>query len=291
MEKRTLRRIIMSLISIFITSIIFATVTFAWLYSNRNVDSLNSNMSLYFDDTTAEYEVFRYDITTSRGTTKDAAGVDLDISNVDLNQYDLIFLKRNRYTPIFARVEITRLQSMPLSGKVYLTVTRTSHDDANTTSASADPMGNYASSVMRFSGWVSQSYDPDPAALYTLIDNELYETIVVDKTYGGNAKLDSDVFTTATGSQGNRTYTKADYITLEMTYGSDDWVSKTINEGTENQKTVQVLNIYLYISYDVELINYYVEEHNMAATQIGANLVEFTNDIDVLRVSYQKVGQ
>ena len=127
--------------------------------------------------------------------------------------------------------------------------------------------------------------------LYTLIDNELYETIVVDKTYGGNAKLDSDVFTTATGSQGNRTYTKADYITLEMTYGSDDWVSKTINEGTENQKTVQVLNIYLYISYDVELINYYVEEHNMAATQIGANLVEFTNDIDVLRVSYQKAGQ
>lgn len=291
MEKKTLRKFIMSLVSIFITSIIFATVTFAWLYSNRNVDSLNSRMSLYFDDTTAEYEVFRYDITTSSGTTKDANGVDLDISNVDLNQYDLIFLRRNRYTPIFARVEITRLQSMPLNGKVYLTVSRNNNGDATTTSNSDDPMGTYASSVMRFSGWVSQSYDSDPSVLYQLIDSELYNTIVVDKSYDSNSKLDSDVFVTVTGQEGNRTYTKADSITLEMTYGSDDWVSKTINAGTENQKTVQVLNIYLYISYDVELINYYVVEHDMAATQIGANLVEFTNDIDVLRVSYQKAGQ
>ena len=283
MEKKTLRKFIMSLISIFVTSVIFATVTFAWLYSNQNVDSTSNNMSLYFDDTTASYEVFRYDITTSRGTTKDANGNDLDISNVELNQYDLIFLARNRYTPIFARVEILRLQSMPLNGTVYLTVTRTPHNDAETTSADEKPLGDYASSVMRFSGWVTQSYDPDPNVLYNLIDSDLYQTIVVNKNYTGNVKLDSDVFTTATGEAGNRTYTKADSITLAMQYTESDWQTNSDNK--------QVLNLYLYISYDVELINYYVSENDISAYQIGEDIVEFSNDINLMRVSYDKTGQ
>ena len=279
MEKKTLRKFIMSLLSICVTSLIFATVTFAWLFSNENVDSTSNNMSLYFDDTTASYEVFRYDITTSKGTTKDANGNDLDISNVELNQYDLIFLSRNRYTPIFARVEIMRLQSMPLNGKVYLNVSRTPHNDAETTSADEKPMGDYASSVMRFSGWVSQSYDSDPNALYNLIDNELYTTIVVNKNYTGNVKLNSQVFTTATGEEGNRTYTKANDITLEMQYTESDWQTK---DGK------QVLNLYLYISYDVELISYYVKENDISAYQIGEDLIEFSNDINLMRVSYDR---
>ncbi len=277
---KTLRKMIMSIVTVMLTGFVFTAVTFAWFYSNRNVDSDNNNMSLYFDDTTASYQVYRYDTKLLQGTTNDADGNPLDITDIELNQYDLVFKARNRYTPIFARVEVVRLESMPESGTIYLTISRNSNNDDSTHSGDSIVMGAYASSVMRFTGWVSSSFDDDPNALYQIIDNELYTTIVINKDYTNNTKLDSDVFTTSSGEVGDMTYSKASSITLEMTYSTNDW--------TLNNEGKQVLNTYLYISYDVDLISYYAKENDMSSLQIGEETVSFENDINLLRVGYAK---
>ena len=277
---KTLRKMIMSIVAVMLTGCAFVAVTFAWFYSNQNVDSDNNNMSLYFDDTTASYQVYRYDTKLLQGTTNDADGNPLDITDIDLNQYDLVFKARNRYTPIFARVEVVRLESMPENGTIYLTITRNSNGDDETHSGEELVMGAFASSVMRFTGWVSSSFDENPDTLYQTIDNELYTTVVINKDYTSNSKLDSDVFTTASGTTGAMTYTKVNTITLEMTYSSADW--------TLNDEGKQVLNTYLYISYDVDLISSYARENDMSTLQIGEETVSFENDINLLRVSYAK---
>jgi len=277
---KTLRKLIMSIVAVMLTGFVFTAVTFAWFYSNQNVDSDNNNMSLYFDDTTASYQVYRYDTKLLQGTTNDADGNPLDITDIDLNQYDLVFKARNRYTPIFARVEVVRLESMPENGTIYLTITRNSNGDDETHSGEDLVMGAFASSVMRFTGWVSSSFNDDPDALYQTIDNELYTTVVINKDYTSNSKLDSDVFTTSSGEEGAKTYTKVNTITLEMSYSSSDW--------TRNDEGKQVLNTYLYISYDVDLISHYAKENDMSSLQIGEETVSFENDINLLRVSYAK---
>lgn len=113
------RRIIMTW-SLFLTMLILITsFSQAWMATNRNIEQENIFMNLEYDDTTASYGVYKYDIKQGVGRNTDNEENPLTISDVDMNPYDLIFTSRNRYTPVFARVEVKRHSSMPKSGNDF----------------------------------------------------------------------------------------------------------------------------------------------------------------------------
>lgn len=89
----------------------------------------------------------------------------------------------------------------------------------------------------------------------------------------------SKAFVTAQQSGDVYTFTKTETITLEMTYSESDWA---MFDGTET------LNIYLYMTYDEGLIELYKNSSNIGKVEVGTkNIVDFENDFDTIKVSYQ----
>ena len=250
---------------------LLTSASVAWIVFNKQADSEGMDMSLVVDDTTASYLVYMYDTKLEKGVTE-INGVPIDITNIDFNQYDTIFKSRNKYTPVFAKIEIVRVNSMPKSGTVTATVKRSNI-------SSSTEFSEHASSVMRFTGLISTLNDSDPAKLYTDIEAVLYnEVAAYELNYSA---LDSKTFTTATlGQNGEYTYSKEEEITLTLTYKESDWLIN--GDGNE------FLNFYLYMTYDGGLVNRYQTDNNMTSIVLEESVVEFANDFSEISVSYQK---
>ena len=250
---------------------LLTSASVAWIVFNKQADSEGMDMSLVVDDTTASYLVYMYDTKLEKGVTE-INGVPIDITSIDFNQYDTIFKSRNKYTPVFAKIEIVRVNSMPRSGTVTATVKRSNI-------SSSTEFSEHASSVMRFTGLISTLNDSDPAKLYTNIEALLYNEVAA---YGLNYSApDSKTFTTATlGQNGEYTYSKEEEITLTLTYKESDWLIN--GDGNE------FLNFYLYMTYDGGLVNRYQTDNNMTSIVLEESVVEFANDFSEISVSYQK---
>ena len=65
--------------------------SFAWLTLNRKTAVDDIGMGLAVDDTSAVYEAYMYDLEKGAGTDLNADGEKLNVTNIDLNQYDTIF--------------------------------------------------------------------------------------------------------------------------------------------------------------------------------------------------------
>ncbi|MBO7762879.1 MAG: hypothetical protein J6T24_08785, partial [Clostridia bacterium] len=73
------------------------TASVAWVTFNRKTDSDNMDMSLAVDDTQAIYAAYMFDLTKEMGTNLGSDGNPLNVTNIDLNQYDTVFTARNKY--------------------------------------------------------------------------------------------------------------------------------------------------------------------------------------------------
>ncbi len=262
---------------------------YAWLSANKALENRDMSMNVEYDDAVAFYKVYKYDLKTSQGKTVDDDGNELNISNVDFNQYDMIFTARNRYTPVFARIQIIKISNMPDAGVVTLTLSRTPGNNDSSLSA----LDSTSSSVVRFTAKLDHTYDLEheddtDSEFYTYVDTQLYETTLgytgsEAHDEGGDYTNASKCFTTITTSaadaETNSTdpaYSKAEEITLSVNYAATDWDT--------NDDGYQVLNIYLYMTYDTGLIGEYIANNDMQAMSIGAEVVDFTNDFTSMRI-------
>ena len=254
----------------------------AWFTINRRTDADEMGMALAVDDTTAVYKAYRFDMETMKGTDKEAKTEEnpnpgeLNITNIDLNQYDTIFQAQNKYTPAFARIEITRNDSMPESGTVYITIER------NDLEAHAGELELFSSSVVRFTAFIDhdkgdlEQEQEGADALYHCINDQLFDDV---KGYTGNAPAHSKTFVTVIGEGAGHTHDKVDSITLALEYNAGDWYEK---DGDD------MLNVYLYMSYDVQLIECFMDEHTDGGISLDDNIYFFDNDLKKVSVSYDK---
>lgn len=301
--------------------------SFAWLTMSRRTTVDKLGMGLAVDDTSAVYEAYMYDLETGKGTNlhkeieKDENGETildenglpkkkvepLTITNIDLNQYDTIFKAQNKYTPVFARIKITRSEAMPTAGKIYITIERESKTTEQMDKEKEGLLTEYTSSIVRFTGFVipdkadrdveenARSKGEDPIdALYNFINSSIIDEVnqktrfEVVEDYKGNEYSYSKTFVSseplekATGTK-DHTHKKTNSITIEVEYSSNDWYVVV-----DNGAMLEILNVYLYMTYDPNLIDCYMEDHGGGALSLDDKFIDFENDMTRVTVSYEK---
>ena len=275
-------RVLFTAMAVVVAFSMLVVTSFAWLTLNRKTDVGDMGMGLAVDDTAVVYEAYMYDLKTNKGTNIGPDGKTLDITNIDLNQYDTIFKAQNKYTPVVARIKIVRNESMPLAGKVYITINRDNKD------AEGDSLTAYTSSIVRFTSFIMSDKSDlnttdgisvpitEPDALYSLISTTArFKTI---EAYKGNEYPNSKTFVTVIGEGAGHTHGKTTTLTIETEYTNSDWYINT--EG------YQTLNVYLYITYDVQLVECYMDEKAGGSLSLDDNSVFFDNDMKKVSVSY-----
>ncbi len=252
----------------------------AWFTNNRNLGSNDMDMALKIDDTSAIYQAYKFDIEQEVGIdkiTNDNGEVEqLHISNLDLNQYDTIFSVQNQYTPAFAKIQITRISSMPENGTLLITIDR----DGTVPGLEADgKLTERISSILRFTAIIDSTKEDinitDADALYKHINtDERYKTISGYNTEQPHSKT----FVSIHEEDEGHTHEKLDAITVAVSYTESDWYFD--DDGH------QTLNAYLYLSYDVQLIECYIDEHSGDGISFDDTVYEFENDLKKVAVSY-----
>ena len=163
---------------------------------------------------------------------------------------------------------------MPRSGTVHLTIERNGDADHGLS------LTAFSSSIIRCTTFVSDKSDlgiTDPDELYTLISNPTrYKEVV---SYSGNERAHSKTFVTVEGEGKDHTHGKTTSIQISATYDEDDWYFENSDEK---------LNLYLYITYDVQLVECYMDENAGGSLSLEDNSVFFENDLKRITVSYDK---
>ena len=256
---------------------LIVTSSVAWLVHNRRVAANEMGMALAVDDTSAVYEAYMYDVNTGKGINRFSDGTEVNVTNLDLNQYDTLFRAKNQYTPAFAKICITRNESMPKNGALHLTIERLPDDKLKEGK-------NYTSRIARFTALIISSQEDlsiaDADTLYHYINNlDRYKEITA---YEGNGYAHSKTFITPIGQgKTHEEHEKADSITISVKYTEEDWYDD--DQGREDA----LLNVYFYISYDEALIDCYIKE-NLDDTTISyiETGIQFENDLQKIKVSY-----
>ena len=275
----------------------------AWFAMRRDTEAAEMGMGLDIIDSSADYKAFMYDVENERGTNQHPKGGDLLVTNLDLNQYDTIFRAQNVHTPAFAQIKIKASESTDKDGTLLITITRgipVEEEDEengeengeesgeeveeleNETESQEGKLDMYSSSVVRFTAFVDPSRDEngkeitDPDALYKHISTEKRFEDVED--YIGNERDDSKTFVIVIGEGEGHTHDKVDSITLTVPYTSSDWYPDS--EGND------ILIAYLYITYDVQLIECFMSENTSGGISLDDNIYYFHNDMKRITISY-----
>ena len=270
-------RVLYTLIITILTFSMVVVSSFAWFTLNRKTDVGDLGMGLAVDDTNAVYEAYMYDLKTGKGTNKNADNEFLDITNIDLNQYDTIFKGQNKYTPVVAKVILVRSESMPKKGTVHITVTR---EDIVSPQATETSLTAYSSSIVRFTTFILS----DKSDVNLTDPDELYSHISTTKRfnevegYKGNGYTNSKTFVNVHGEGEGHWHDKNLSLTISVDYSEGDWYYDA--DGDE------ALNVYLYITYDVQLVECYMEENTGGGLSLDDNSVFFDNDMKKISVSY-----
>ena len=266
-------RTFFSIVAMLILFNMIVVTSVAWFTLNRKTDAEEMGMALAVDDTVALYKAYMYNLTTGEGTDKNGDGEELNIANIELNPYDTIFKGQNKYTPVFARIELVRNSSMPWNGTVHITVER------NSNATTDDVMAKYSSSILRFTAFVIE----DKKDLEKTTAKDLYAFINSDTRFKdvesyGEALSYSKNFISVDGTGEDATSVKSDSLTISVDYTEAAWY--------QNSDEDWVLNVYLYMTYDAQLIQDYMDQQTGGGMSLDDNTVFFDNDLTRIRVSY-----
>ena len=272
-----------SLIALIVSFSMLIVSSLAWLTTNRWLKSEDMNMGLHIDDTSAVYKVYKFDLDKMTGIDRiiheDKSEEILNIANVKMNQYDTIFIVQNQYSPVFAQIRLSRNSdnsAMPLNGTVYITIQRDTGIDA------FDDKGKLAeriSSVLRFTAIIDTTMEDlnkaDANELYNHINSSFEKIEKYDDTYEGD---DSKTFISAHGEGEDHSHVKNDSITISLNYTEESWY--TDDQGNDH------LNLYLYMSYDTQLVECYMKQHADSELSLEKTTYDFGNDLKYVSVSY-----
>lgn len=257
-----------------------AIATYAWFTNNQNVKNKNIQMGIHSEDAQATFYVYKYDVTSEVETVDVQTCItsqdDVVPIALDFNQYDTVFVDRNKYTPIVIRVDVegTDLHlSNNETGTVSFTVIR---------AHSAREDGEYyTSDILRFT-----TVYPQNIASGANYDVELYKGFLEDyyddtknATAVSNASLSSRSFIFSNDS------TSANYneIVITSSYTNSDL---TALDNNNDEDTAYRLSVYLFLSYDEVLIT----EYTGSSIGFGSQELDFLNDLTLINVKNDKQG-
>ena len=278
------RVVLLIFLAVFISVTIYTAydISFGWQARNRKVSVTAETVKVDAPEATAEYFAYVYDVKeetvhyTGEGRT-DENGVNIDptIDDLDMQFHDTIFERRNRYTPAIVRIRLSNVDEAYMNGgTVNLTITRdTSVAAFDHSDAHGYALNEYFTSIMRFSLANNGSwYSANAVTLYNNLDNALYTKIVTNKNYTPAGS--SAVFTTVEKSGSTITsITKANSITI-----SADYTAADISNG--------YIDIYLYITYDTDLVNEFEHSNGIDTTSTAVGkITTMVNDLATMTVS------
>ena len=274
--------VMLALLGLFVlvVTLLYLNSAFGWFAQNEDVSGDGMAVTAYQDDAEAEYTHYTFDAKNNQAVVYD------QISDIQVPQYDLIFLQRNRYTPAVVRVALTGEHDLPESGTISLTVGRNlaatimTPTGAESNDSELAELNDLFSSLMRLTIVKGAGiYSANQTTLYNNIDNLPYGnnstlySVIKDQTANNST---TNVFTTITGAENAADrYTKVNSLTLSIAYDENDWNGDT-------------LNIYLYITYDKTLLNEYTRQDLSLSgdiTSVG-KVIELTNDLLTITASH-----
>lgn len=231
---------------------------FGWFAVNDNTDANGIGLTAAGIAEFCQYDVFIYDFERNEGAggaaTTDEEGNKYTISDIKLNYYDKIFYTTNIYTPVIVRIKVDA-SKVALSGTFKVIVDRNTNADStfpDDTTESAT-LTNYGSSVFRFVLAINPSYnDADENEIYSNVRDALYDGAIAASNRTGV------VFTTRT----NDMFKKAENVSATASYDA-------------SKKNGDYYYLYLFILYDVDLINYVTGDGEISLT----NEILFANDM------------
>ena len=173
-----------------------------------------------------------------------------DSNSLALMQYDAVFNSNNSHTYAVMRIEL-RGENLAQTGTIRLTLER------NTSNNAANSLGSdYVSSVMKYSFVTLDNYFPETAddVLTSIHDAATAQGVETQTFVSNNTKLYS--------------------ITFNVPYTADNW---------HNNR----LYVYMYVDYDADLIEDYVENSlQNLLTNSNGGAVTVGNDISKLVISH-----
>ena len=266
--------------TLLILSILLIESSLAWLGINNDITGSNIGVAVDYDKFFVEQGYYKYNINEN--------GVEYfsSLTNIDFNQYDLVFRSRNRYTPIVATIKMTG-EDLASSGTITIQIRRDSNVVATYVEDEEEHLSHIFSNIMRVTAFVgAEYYDSDIGELFNNVDTiENYNAAREQTRTTSNSK----VFTVATMDDDQLgTVTKSD-IEFNVSYTSEDFV--TING-------VSTLIVYLYITYDEGydgtnyngLIGTYIKTSESMSISASGDItdtsIKFENDLVSIKVNH-----
>lgn len=281
---RVLMLALLFVVLIFATSyLISLNFSLGWYAKNEYVTVSGMDASAYKSNAEATYTAYLYDSKSNELVVNDSESlapsfVSLlgDEGYLKLTPFDMIFRRRNKYTPVIVKIHLSEMDTS-LQSSGTLTINMTRNEISGLTNANT--LGNYVTSVMRFSAvtgsyhnntvlsgitnknLVSPALNPELANIYEAVYN-----------YTTGTPSPSTTFMSFTGT-GPYTYTEQSEISLTLNYAAADVVNGE-------------MDVYLYISYDETLISQKTATIISGDVSVIGQTDEILNNISQMTVSF-----
>ena len=272
-----------NLIILIVVLLGFATISYGWFAKNYKTTAGGMNISVDFDDTVATYYTYKYNTVTESGSkySKDENNQDVlnTITNLSMANYDTVFLERNKLNSIVIRISITG-SKLQQNGTITINLERSNQEEFSTSTLAYTRVENnvtsnyaYISSCVHFKAAAISSNN-----VY-LGENENEDEIWKQaKNVFENINAKTLFISCEEEEENNetvRTYSVIDSISLDVNYTSADWID------TNDDNVVDTLNIYFFIDYDVDFVEYVYEDSGInesgSISQITLSLInDFT---------------
>ncbi len=261
-KKRTNVKIFLAVIAVIFSLATAFTGTFAWFSLNKHVEASGMSVKVKNSNFTVSSSAYKYNIPQDRAilVTGDNA------RKFSLNQYDVVFTSLNQYDSLYFKLTLNSTENSELSstGNITLTIERqlesTPVELYSTLPTNFTSVTKYA---IKGHGALSGGIETGTTSLtWSNLQTAFYQQ---DKA--GN--LSTQTFTSiVTGG-----YTKSSSISLSYNYGANDFYNGS-------------LVIFLYINYDQNLVQSFVEEHNYDMQNIGDTMNHtLANDLQTLSIN------
>ena len=227
--------------------------TFAWFSANTNVSATGMTIIAYTTDVTIACTVYKYNARYESPTA--SSNYTQDFS---LNQYDIVFKERNRFNPLYLKIQMAGVEVPTTAQTFSLAIERNTDLDAMDEN---NRLASYFSSVTKYAVATDSEYT-----------GGIYDKYSVQNTWDHlNTVFASKTTTTFTsGTSGN--YTKVDALNLTINYSANDFVD-------------DLLVVYLCVNYDADLAEAYSAEHNFGTDSIdNTGTHSLDNDLKAIRV-------
>ena len=239
------------------------TGTFAWFTLNSSVSAAGMSIKAKGNNVVVNSYAYKYDVAQDKATLL----VGNESKTFSLNEYDMVFTSLNQYNPLYFQLILSGTEESPLStsGNVTLTIER---EIENPVIASYETLPDNFTSVTKYAvkGHSGNIYNPsNTTQTWNNLQNAFYQQ---DKDVNSSGTLSTQTFT----KKANNTYTKTNNVSLTYSYTSADFYNGS-------------LIIFLYINYDKELVESFIEEQEYDPQAIGGTINHvLENDLESLHI-------